>query len=103
MNDIEEKMKPIEKQYLHSMSIEELNAYRIVKNLAKPTFIQHVSIDEDDLEFITTLAEGITFEFKALYCFDINSKTIETALLRYLEICVLCNNANLYCISGNEI
>lgn len=44
MNDIEEKMKPIEKQYLHSMSIEELNAYRIVKNLAKPTFVTHVGI-----------------------------------------------------------
>ena len=63
-----------------------------------PPAVTHVGIDEDDLEFITTLAEGITFEFKALYCFDINSKTIETALLRYLEICVLYNNADLYCI-----
>ena len=98
MNDIEEKMKPIEHQYLSSMSIEELNAYRIVKNLAKPTFVTHVGIDEDDLKFIAKLAEGITFEYKALYCFDINSKTIESALLRYLEICVLCNNADLYCI-----
>ena len=91
---IEEKMKPIELQYRSSdMSAGEFNAYLTVKNLAKPTFISHVDIDEDDKMFIANLAKGIASEYKSLFYLDVNRQTIEKALLRYLEVCVSCNSA----------
>lgn len=91
---IEEKMKPIELQYYFSdMNVGEFNAYLTVKNLAKPTFISHIDIDEDDKMFIANLAKGIASEYKSLFYLDVNRQTIEKALLRYLEVCVSCNSA----------
>ena len=92
--EIEEKMKPIELRYRSSdMSAGEFNAYHTVKNLAKPTFISRVDIDEDDKMFIANLAKGIASEYKSLFHLDVNRQTIEKALLRYLEVCVSCNSA----------
>ncbi|ENX2296545.1 hypothetical protein AB3W99_002239, partial [Neisseria gonorrhoeae] len=69
---IEEKMKPIELQYYFSdMNVGEFNAYLTVKNLAKPTFISHIDIDEDDKMFIANLAKGIASEYKSLFYLDV--------------------------------